>query len=108
MENLSTWESEGNCGEAACFPAPVSRWNQQAEQKEMLPEQREKDNNESRPRSREASAIQRATLAGRAAVLRNVIPMVLMKTRTRCGLRLTPVKCSIRAAASLADAIGIR
>jgi prepilin signal peptidase PulO-like enzyme (type II secretory pathway) len=38
--------------------------------------------------------------------LRNVIPMVLMKMRTRCGLRLTPVKCSIRAAASLAEAGG--
>jgi hypothetical protein len=35
-------EAEGNCGEAACFPAPVSRWNQQAEQKEMLPEQNQK------------------------------------------------------------------
>ncbi|MDR1958160.1 MAG: hypothetical protein LBQ54_03820 [Planctomycetaceae bacterium] len=55
-------EAEGNCGEAACFPAPVSRWSQPAEQKGILLEQYEKDNNGSRPRSREASAVQRATL----------------------------------------------
>jgi hypothetical protein len=54
-----------------------------------------------------SSCFSKSALAGRTAVLRNVIPMVPMKTRTRCGLRLTPVKCSIRAAASLADVIEI-
>ncbi|MDR1960396.1 MAG: hypothetical protein LBQ54_15395 [Planctomycetaceae bacterium] len=32
MEKSFPLEAEGNCGEAACFPAPVSRWYQQTEQ----------------------------------------------------------------------------
>jgi DNA polymerase-1 len=50
-------------------PAPDGRWYQPAEQKEILPEQSEKDDNGSRPRSREASAIQRAMLAEQSEML---------------------------------------
>ncbi|MDR1959607.1 MAG: hypothetical protein LBQ54_11305 [Planctomycetaceae bacterium] len=64
-----------SCRSESHEPAPVSRWNQQAEQRGILPEQSEKDNNRSRPRSR--AAVGRCTPDG-TTVPRAMNPLLLV------------------------------
>jgi hypothetical protein len=64
-------EAEGNCDGTACSPVRVAHWSPRAEQ-------REKDDNERRPRNRETSAVQQHASLRRAATPRQAA------TRGRC------------------------